>query len=141
MALPEPFSKVKDLLAFTSFEHGGNDRRTSAEQGTFVFSQFQTALKQSRYEIYKATLRKQNDEFDEDRLEQLREAELWLATSRLMPKFGEKIAIAFAESNLSSVGSVTVGGISADIKSGKYGEPCDGNTVLTNLITQGRLAA
>jgi hypothetical protein len=109
MAIPEPFNSVKNLLAFTSFQEGAGNGRESVLEGTFLFSQFATALRQSRNEIYRKTGRRKNDEFSDDRLEELTEAELWLATARLYPKFGERIALKFPESNLAGVGSVSQG--------------------------------
>jgi len=109
MSLPNPFNSVADLLAFTSFQQGAANGQDSVTEGTFAFSQFQSALRQARYEIYKKTLRKQNDEFDDDRLEELREAELWLSTARLYRNYGERIVLKFPESNLAGVASVTIG--------------------------------
>jgi len=141
MALPKPLNDVEDLLKFTNFKHGTNSGPDSIAEGNFSMKQFEAALKHARYEIYRKTVRKQNEDFADDRLEEIREAELWLATARLMPKFGERIAIQTTDANLASVSSVLVGGFSADVKSGKDGEPCDGNTVLTRLIAKGKRAA
>lgn len=109
MALPDPFNSVAQLLAFTSFEQGASNGQDSVLEGTFAFSQFETALRQSRYEIFRKTGKRQNDEFDEDRLEELREAELWLSTARLYRNYGERIALKFPESNLSGINSVQIG--------------------------------
>lgn len=109
MSLPEPFNSVADLLTFTSFQQGAPNGQDSVLDGTFDFNQFTKALKQSRYEIYRKTLRRGNDEFEDDRVEELREAELWLATARLYRNYGERIAVKFPESNLAGVGSVQIG--------------------------------
>jgi hypothetical protein len=66
-------------------------------------------LKRARKEIWRKTLKRGNSEFDEDRVEELREAELWLATARLYPIFGERIALVYPESNLSGLGAATIG--------------------------------
>ena len=71
MALPDPFNSVSALLAFTSFEQGEANGQDSVRAGTFAFSQFENALRQSRYEIYRKTLRKGNDDFSDDRLEEI----------------------------------------------------------------------
>ena len=109
MALPEPFNSVADLLTFTSFEQGAPNGQESVLAGTFDFAQFTKALKQSRYEIFRKTLRRANDGFEDDRVEELREAELWLATARLYRNYGERIAVKFPESNLAGVASVQIG--------------------------------
>lgn len=109
MSLPAPFNTVQQLLTFTSFQQGAPNGQDSVLDGTFDFAQFTSALRQARYEIYRKTLRRGNDEFEDDRLEELREAELWLATARLYRNYGERIAVKFPESNLAGVASVSIG--------------------------------
>src|SRR5687767_8764586 len=102
MALPIPFNDLAALMSFTSFRQrtgGPNDEgealKNSAIEGTYAESQFSKSLQQARNEIFARAGRKQNDEYDEWRAAQLTEAELWLATARLYPKYGEKIALKF----------------------------------------------
>ncbi len=116
MAIPSPFNTVEALMGFTSFRQGaggpsdeGATLRQAAEDGTFAVSQFEDALQKSRNEIYARCGRKPNADYTDWRLSQLTEAELWLATARLYPKYGERIAIKFSESNLAGVESVTLG--------------------------------
>ena len=114
--MPDPFNSVNDLLNFTSFRQGaggandeGEALQTSAIEGTFAFSQFTNALQRARNEIYARCGQLGNDEYDDWREDQLTEAELWLATARLYPMYGEKIALKYPESNLSGVDAVTIG--------------------------------
>lgn len=109
MAMPQPFNSVEDLLSFTSFEHGAGNGAESVEQGTFAFSQFESALRRTRNEIYRKTGKRQNDEFAEDRTEELREAELWLATARLFPLFGERIAVKTVDANMAGIAEIQIG--------------------------------
>lgn len=109
MALPSPFNSVADLVLWSGFQQGPSDGQASVLSSTFALSQFETALKESRREIYRRTGRKGNDEFDEDRADELKEAERYLATARLYPNFGSRMQLNFPESNLSSVGDVSVG--------------------------------
>lgn len=109
MALPDPFNSVKQLAAFTSFREGSAAGADSVREGTFPFSAFQQALSDARREIYRRTGERENAEFSESRLDDLREAELWLATARLYPRFGERLVLAFPESNLQGVGEVMSG--------------------------------
>lgn len=114
MALPDPFGSVAELVLWSGFEQGASNGQASVQQGTFAFSQFDTALRESRREIYRKTLGKDNDEFDEDRADELKEAERYLAISRLYPNFGSRMQIKFPESNLQSVGSVMSGADTPD---------------------------
>lgn len=116
MSLPNPFNSVDDLMGFTSFRQGsggpqdsGDLLQQSATDGTFAISQFEQALQRARNEIYRKTGSLDNDAFDEARKAELTEAELWLATARLYPMYGEKIALKFPESNLAGVGDLTLG--------------------------------
>lgn len=109
MALPQPFNTVEDLVLWSGFQQGPSEGQSSVLGGTFALSQFETALKEARREIYRKTLGKGNDDFDEDRQEELREAERYLATARLYPNFASRMQIAFPESNLQSVGDVMTG--------------------------------
>lgn len=106
MSLPNAFNTVADLLAFTSFEQGAGNGIDAVRDGTFLFSQFQRALTMARNEIYRKTGRKQNDQFDDDRLAELTESELWLATARLYRQYGERIALKSIDADGASVASV-----------------------------------
>ena len=109
MSLPDPFNSVQELVLWSGFEQGASNGQASVQQGTFAYSQFETALAEARREIYRATLRTENDDFDEDRKDELKEAERYLATARLYPNYGARMMICFPESNLSSVGEVMIG--------------------------------
>lgn len=109
MALPTAFNSVEDLTRFTSFKQGAGSGVDSVREGTFAFKQFEQALKDARREIYRRTGERDVSEFSEARLDDLREAELWLATARLYPRFGERLILAFPESNLQAVGEVSQG--------------------------------
>lgn len=104
-----PFNTVKELLAFTSFEHGAPNGTDSVRRGTFAFSQFQTALRNSRNEILRKTGGIANNAFSEDRREELKESELWLSAARLMPRFGERIAVKTVDANMAGIASVQLG--------------------------------
>ena len=107
--LPVPFNSVEQLAGFTSFRQGAATGVDSVREGTFPFSAFDGALRDARREIYRRTNERENDAFTAARLDDLREAELWLATARLYPRFGERIAVAYPESNLQSIGEVSSG--------------------------------
>lgn len=109
MAIPDPFNTVAELVLWSGFQQGPSQGQASVLEGTFALGQFETALKDARREIYRKTLRKDNDEFDEDRQDELKEAERYLATARLFPNFASRMQIAFPESNLQSVGDVMTG--------------------------------
>jgi len=116
MALPTPFNSVPDLMAFTSFRQGpggprdeGSGLQEAATGGTFDIAQYRSALQRARNEIYSRCGRLANDGYDDWRLSQLTEAELWLSTARIYPMYGERMALAFPESNLSGVESITIG--------------------------------
>lgn len=109
MALPDPFNTVEDLVLWSGFRQGASEGQASVLQGTFAYSQFETALAEARREIYRATLQAENDDFAEDRQDELKEAERYLATARLVPNFASRMQIAFPESNLQSVGEVMSG--------------------------------
>ncbi len=109
MAMPDPLNSVADLLKFTNFAHGAGNDALSVKAGSFEYSQFDYALRRARNEIYAKAGRLDNADYDEYRLEQLTEAELWLATARLYPMFGERIALRFPEANLTSVAEITQG--------------------------------
>lgn len=107
--LPAPFNTVEQLAGFTSFRQGSATGVDSVREGTFPFSAFDQALRDARREIHRRTNERPLAAFSEARLDDLREAELWLATARLYPRFGERIAIAYPESNLQSIGEVSSG--------------------------------
>jgi len=107
--LPEPFNTVAELAGFTSFRQGAAVGVDSVREGTFPFSAFQQALEDARREIFRRTGERPTTAFTEARLGDLREAELWLAAARLYPRFGERIAIVYPESNIQSTGEVMVG--------------------------------
>jgi len=109
MALPNPFNTVEELVLWSGFEQGPSQGQASVLSGTFALSQFETALKESRREIYRRAGRKENDEYDEARADELKECERYLACSRLYPNFGARMQLEFPESNLSQVGDVSVG--------------------------------
>lgn len=109
MPLPDPFNSVKQLAAFTSFREGAATGADSVREGTFPFSAFEQALQDARVEIYRRTGERDDSEFTEARLYQLANAERYLATANLYPKFGERISTAFPESNIQSVSEVMVG--------------------------------
>lgn len=109
MALPTPFNDETALAAFTSFKQGAKSGADSVREGTFPFAAFSQALRDARREIYRRTGERDTSEFTEARLDDLREAELWLATARLYPRFGERLILAFPESNLQAVGEVSQG--------------------------------
>lgn len=107
--LPDPFNSVAELSLWSGFLQGDSNGQNSVLEGTFAFVQFETALAEARREIYRKTLRKQNDEFDEDRRDELKEAERWLAIARLWPNFGARMALKFPESNAQGTGEVFSG--------------------------------
>lgn len=109
MSLPAPFNSVEDLVLWSGFQQGPSQGQASVLSGTFDIAQFETALAEARREIYRRTRRKNNDEFNEDRADELKEAERYLATARLYPNFASRMQIAFPESNLQSVGDVMTG--------------------------------
>jgi len=102
--LPAPFNSVEEFVLWSGFEQGESNGQNSVLEGTFSFGMFQTALRESRREIYIKTLRKQNDDFTEERAAELKEAERYLATARLFPNFGTRIQIKFPESNAQNLG-------------------------------------
>ena len=114
MALPSPFNTVEELIVWSGFEQSDARGKDAVLQGSFPFEQFQTALKEARREIYRKTRQKQNDEFNEDRADELKEAERYLATARLYPNFGARMQLKFPESNISSIASVMNGADSPD---------------------------
>ena len=114
MALPDPFNSVEELVLWSGFEQGPSQGQASVLSGTFALSQFETALQESRREIYRRTGRKGNDDFDEDRADELKEAERYLAASRLYPNFGARMQLEFPESNLAAVGDVMTGADTPD---------------------------
>lgn len=107
--LPSPFNSVADLVRFTCFRQGDSNGVDSVRAGTFEFEQFTEALQRARNEIYARAGKKQNTEYDDYRLAQLQECELWFATARLYPQFGERIAIVYPESNVASIGIAMTG--------------------------------
>jgi hypothetical protein len=114
MSLPEPFNTVEELVLWSGFEQGPAQGRQSVLDGTFALSQFESALRESRREIYRRAGRRQNDEYDEARADELKEAERYLATARLYPNFGARMQLEFPESNLASVGDVMTGADTPD---------------------------
>lgn len=144
----QPFNNLETLYAFTSYREGaggsdnvGDSLQQAVLDGTFSHSQLAGFLQRARNEIYSRCGQKTNDEYSQARRFQLSEAELYLTVARMYLVHAERTALKFPESNLAGVAEVTIGEFCADVKSVKIGEPCDGNTELTNLITQGRLAA
>ena len=109
MALPDPFNTVEELALWSGFQQGPSNGQDSVLEGTFAYGQFQTALRQARREIYRKTGLKQNAEFSEDRQDELKEAELWLAVARLYPNFASRMQLEFPESNIQSTGEVMNG--------------------------------
>ncbi len=112
--LPDPFNSVEELVLWSGFEQGPSQGQASVLEGTSALSQFETALGEARREIYCRTLRKGNDDFDEDRADELKEAERYLAAARLYPNFGARMQLEFPESNLASVGDVMTGADTPD---------------------------
>lgn len=111
-----PFNSIEELCSFCSFRQGaggandfGDALKQSVIDGTFAPSQLELALTQAREEIYSRAGQKENDEYETERYYQLRQCELWLATSSLCLWYGKKTALKFPESNLAGVGSITVG--------------------------------
>lgn len=111
-----PFNSVQDLCTFTAFRAGtggpnviGQALTQSVTDGTFATSQLQLSLTLAREEIYARAGQKENDEYDPYRFYQLKQCELWFSLSTLTILFGEKTALKFPESNLSAVGSVSLG--------------------------------
>lgn len=102
--MPSPLNTIAELIAFTSFREGDDE---SIERPTFKRSQFEYALQLARNEIYAKTL--QADDIDETRESQLKEAELYLATSRLYRMWGERLGLLTTDANLVGVGSVSLG--------------------------------
>lgn len=109
MALPDPFNTVDDLVLWSGFQQGPSQGQASVIAGSFALGQFETALRESRREIYRRTGRRDNDDFDEDRADELREAERYLAAARLYPNFGSRMQLEFPESNLAAVSEVMTG--------------------------------
>jgi len=107
--MTDPFNTVSELLTFTSFQQGPGNGQASVQEGTFTLSQFESALQRSRNEIYARAGRMENDDYESWRYDQLKECELWLATARLYPMFGERITLKFPESNMSALADVTIG--------------------------------
>lgn len=109
MSLPDPFNTVEELVLWSGFQQGPSEGQASVLQGTFALSQFETALQEARREIYRRTEGKGNDDFTEDRADELKEAERYLACARLLPNYSSRMQIFFPESNMQSVGEVVVG--------------------------------
>ncbi len=109
MALPLPFNTEEDLSLHSGFLEGDSNGPNSVLAGTFAMEQFTSALQRARREIFRRTMRKQNDEFTEDRADELREAELWLATASLWPNYGARMALKFPESNAQSTSELFSG--------------------------------
>lgn len=107
--LPDPFNSVAELVLWSGFEHGAANGQDSVLEGTFSFPQFQTALAEARREIYRKTANTANDGFDDGRRDELKEAERYLATARLWPNYGARMALKFPESNAQSVGGTFSG--------------------------------
>jgi len=107
--MPDPFNTVTDLLTFTSFQQGPGNGQASVAEGTFTLSQFESALQRARNEIYARAGKMENAAYETWRYDQLTEAELWLATARLYPMFGERLTLKFPESNMSALADVTIG--------------------------------
>ncbi|MBP7746921.1 MAG: hypothetical protein KA383_12395 [Phycisphaerae bacterium] len=105
----ETFNNVEELILWSGFDHGASSGQASVTQGTFAYGQFERALDEARREIYRKTGQRLNDEFDEDRADELKEAERYLAIARLIPNYANRMQLEFPESNLASVGEVTVG--------------------------------
>ena len=109
MALPTPFNTVEELSLWSGFSQGAATGQDSVLNGTFTFGMFQTALRESRREIYRKTGKRSNTDFDEDRLDELTEAEKWLAAARLYPNYGSRMIIFFPESNIQATGETMSG--------------------------------
>lgn len=109
MALPDPFNSVEELILWSGFDHGASSGQASVIQGTFAYSQFECALAEARRDIYRRTGQRDNDNFTEDRADELKEAERYLAIARLIPNYANRMQLEFPESNLASVGEVMVG--------------------------------
>ena len=116
MSLPDPFNTVLDLCTFAAFRQGkggpsdtGESLKQSVLDGEFSTSQLEAALAEARAEIFARAGQKQNEDYDDYRAAQLQESEKYLATSRLYQRYAEKLALKFPESNLQSVGSVSLG--------------------------------
>lgn len=111
-----PFNTIESLCNFTALRPGaggsndfGEALKQSVQDGTFATSQLSMALSLAREEIYARCGQKENEEYEVYRSYQLKQAELWLSLSTLAILYGEKTALKFPESNLSAVGSVSMG--------------------------------
>ncbi len=114
MSLPLPLNTPEELALWSGFTQGPATGQESVLNGTFELEQFETALTEARREIYLKTQFKQNEEFTEERLSELKEAERYLAAARLYPCYAAKMRIEFPESNLASVGDVMSGADTPD---------------------------
>lgn len=103
-------------MNFTAFRPGAGGKEDTGETlqnaaiaGEFAYSQFSEALQRARNEIFARCGQKTNSEYAEWRSAQLTEAELWIATARLYPLYGERLAVKFPESNLSGLSELQIG--------------------------------
>lgn len=119
--MPDPFNAVADLMGFVAFRMGkggpsdmGDTLQAASIDGEFAKSQYESALQRARNEIYARAGRLANDEYADWRKEQLTEAELWLAASRIYFAAGERIAAKFPEANLQSHGETALGADTPD---------------------------
>lgn len=101
-----PLNTTSELIAFSSFREG--DEINVGSPPMFKKSQFESALQRARDEIYDRTIGKENDEFG-TRLGIVKEAELYLAVSRLYDMWGDRLGLLSADANIVNVGSVGLG--------------------------------
>ncbi len=100
----DPLNTVQELITFSSFREGDPE----GTRPLFRKSQFEMALDNARAEILDRTKGKTNSEFGE-RLPIIKEAELYLATSRLYHFYAERLGILSTDANLVGVGNVQLG--------------------------------
>ncbi len=103
--MPEPLNTVTELIAFSSFREGD---KMAVDTPTFLKSQFEQALQAARDEITDRTMGKENEDFGM-RLGVVKEAERYLATSRLYDMWGDRLGLLSTDANLVNIGSVGLG--------------------------------
>lgn len=107
--MADPFNTVASLINRTSFSQGEFGSEQSVIDATFTFAQFQLVLQDARDFISKRTKGKATADFTDDRLAELKRAEIYLAVAILFEMYGEQIALKSKDANLASVGANTAG--------------------------------
>ena len=100
-----PFNSVAELVQRTPFSQGETGTEQSVIDATFTFSQFQSALQDARDLISKRTKSKPVADMTDNRIAELKRAEIYLALAILFEMFGERVALKSPDANLSSVGT------------------------------------